>query len=124
MFQGVPDIDIHRLNLSKSMDKWARKKEVEIDWEVKFAKINIDNMPGLKPNPGGGTVIHKSAEAGISILACRSQPASGQEHLRKMEAAQAASTVLWITSKGVKITTTGPCPPAGNYADLKVNITT
>ena len=58
---------------------------------IKFAKTNIDDITGLQSNPGIYTVIHKSAELGISILACRPRSAAGRENLRKLEAVRAAS---------------------------------
>lgn len=123
-FQGSTDTGIHWLNLSKSMGKWAKRRGVEIDRRVEFAKSNIHNITSLKPNLGSCMVIHKSVEVGISIMACQPQTAVGREDLRKLKAAHAALAGLQTTTEEVDIITAGPCLPAGNYINLNISITT
>ena len=63
-------MDTHRLNLGNVMKEWATRMSVEIDDSVYFNKSTIKDIVNLRFNPGGCLATFKSADKGISFLAC------------------------------------------------------
>ena len=70
LFQTVKNMDTRRLNRGNVMKEWATHMSVEIDDSVYFNKSTIEDIVNLHFNPGGCLATFKSAEKGISFLAC------------------------------------------------------
>ena len=87
-FQSTKNTDVQRRHLHSGMEQWARAQGVEIDRGVFFEQKTIDDIVGLRFNPGQGVEQFKSAEWGLSLLVCRSRTPEEIEQVRDREAAK------------------------------------
>lgn len=87
LFQTSKHTEDHRLNLEKKMREWSMLHGIEIDHGVFFSKETIEDIVKLRPNPGDGHPTLKTAEKGVSILACLPRTQNEMEALRLQEQA-------------------------------------
>ena len=58
----------NRQELLAGIMYWAKTNGIEIDTDVFFVKLVIEEMANKKLNPGGPVATYESAESGISPL--------------------------------------------------------
>lgn len=123
-FQTTKNVDVHRRYLHFGMEQWARAQGVEIDRGVFFEQKSVEDIVNLRFNPGQGVAQFKSAERGLSLLICRTRTPEEIERVRDREAAEQLTQATRVLEEALKLSRSDPRAPAGNYFELKLNITT
>ena len=123
-FQTTKNVDVQRRHLHFGMEQWARTQGVEIDRGVFFEQKTIEDIVNLRFNPGQGVAQFKSAERGLSLLICRTRTPEEIERVRDREAAEQLTQATRVLEEALKLSRGDPRAPAGNYFELKLNITT
>jgi hypothetical protein len=124
LFQTSKHTEDHRLNLEKRMREWSAIHGVEIDHGVFFSKETIDDIVKLRPNPGDGHPTLKTAERGVSILACLPRSQNEIEAIRIKEQAAEDSKANRTLAEALKLAATESRQPASGSLELKLNIAT
>jgi hypothetical protein len=124
LFQTSKHTEDHRLNLEKRMREWATMNGVEIDHGVFFSKETIEDIVKLRPNPGDGHPTLKTAERGVSILACLPRSQNEIEAIRIKEQAAEESKTNRTLAEALKLAATESRQPASGSLELKLNIAT
>ncbi len=106
------------------MDQWARAQGVTLDRGVFFEQMSMEDIVSLRFNPGQGVAQFKSAERGLSLLICRSRTPEEIKRVRDREAAEQLTRATRVLEEALKLSRGDPRAPAGNYFELKLNITT
>jgi hypothetical protein len=122
-FEATKKVDTHCLNIELDMQVWAGRQGIILDRGVVLAKGNIDDITGLHPNPGNCTAIHKSAECGVSVLACRPRTIGGIKSLHMVEKAREETELTRTEVDTLHQKNAGPRPPTNTYEELKANVT-
>ena len=123
-FQTTKNVDVQRRHLHFGMEQWARSQGVEIDRGVFFEQKSIEDIVNLRFNPGQGVAQFKSAERGLSLLICRTRTPEEIERVRDREAAEQLTQATRVLEEALKLSRGDPRAPAGNYFELKLNVTT
>ncbi len=72
-FQSTKNGDVHRRHLQFGMEQWARTQGVKLDRGIYLEQKSVEDIVGLRFNPGQGVAQFKSAERGLPLLICRTQ---------------------------------------------------
>ena len=123
-FQTTKNADVLRRHLHFGMEQWARAQGVELDRGIFFEQKSIEDIVNLRFNPGQGVAQFKSAERGLSLLICRTRTPEEIERVRDREAAEQLTKATRVLEEALKLSRGDPRAPAGNYFELKLNITT
>ncbi len=83
----------------------------------------MEDIVGLRFNPGQGVAQFKSAERGLSLLICRTRTPEEIERVRDKEAAEHLTPATRVLEEALKLQRGDPRAPASNYFELKLNIT-
>lgn len=119
-FQSARKMEEVRANLKEGMQAFARAQNCEIDGGIFFEKKTLDNLVELKFNPGGGTVVLKSAGMGLSILTCRPVSAAERELALQREEALLNSKGNWTLEEAFKLKTSNARHPPSTFHKLRV----
>lgn len=122
-FQTTKNLDVQRRHLAHGMEQWARMKGVELDRGIYFEQKSVEDIVNLRFNPGQGVAQFKSAEKGLSLLICRSRTPEEIERVREREEAEQLTQATRVLEEALKLQRGDPRPPASNYFELKLNIT-
>ena len=125
LFQSSKDPEDHRSNIRSKMREWSAKNGYEIDESIFFQKDTIDDIVKVKPNPADGYATLKSAEKGVSILACLPRSPDEIESLRFEEQAAASSMGNRTYGEALKLACSDCREPPRNYRYyvVEINIT-
>jgi hypothetical protein len=124
LFQTTKHTEDHRLNLEKKMREWSTLNGIEIDHGVFFSKETIEDIVKLRPNPGDGHPTLKTAERGVSILACLPRSQNEIETIRIREQAAEESKTNRTLAEALKLAAMDSRQPASGSLELKLNIAT
>jgi hypothetical protein len=110
-------------DLQFGMEKWSKTHGLEIDRGIYFKQRTVEDIVNLRFNPGQGVAQFKSAECGLSLLICRTHTPEEIERIHNREAAEQLTQATQVFEEALKLQRSDPRAPAGNYFELKFNIT-
>ena len=84
-FQQTKELASHRHNIRAGMQRWSKRKGLDIDKAPFFTENSIKDILSLNFNPGEAVPTFASAQRGISILICRAKTAQEVEKIRDYE---------------------------------------